>query len=157
MPTGVVKWFNESKGFGFVTPDEGGNDIFAHFSDITGGGFRTLRESQRIEYELKSGPKGPQAANIRSLDPEVPARPARKEFSSRPPREQSERSSQPSVHRPARSGADRPARPSWASPMREACSFGGVADISFPERKASPRRFNERPKRDHSRSDRDEE
>ena len=157
MPTGVVKWFNESKGFGFVTPDEGGNDIFAHFSDITGGGFRTLRESQRIEYELKSGPKGPQAANIRSLDAELPARPARKEFSSRPPREQGERPPIPSAHRPVRSDIDRPARPSWATPLREPGSFGGVADISFPARKAPPRRFTERPKRDHSRSHRDEE
>jgi cold shock protein len=82
-----VKWFNESKGFGFLTPDEGGQDLFAHFSDIQGRGFRTLREGQKVEYTIKDGPKGPQAAEIRSLEPEPPAgdRPPR-EFAPRPPR-----------------------------------------------------------------------
>lgn len=66
--TGVVKWFNDGKGFGFITPDGGGKDLFAHFSEIRNdGGFRSLQENQRVEFEVKEGPKGLQAANIRSL------------------------------------------------------------------------------------------
>ncbi|AVZ80697.1 cold-shock protein [Zoogloeaceae bacteirum Par-f-2] len=65
--TGTVKWFNDSKGFGFITPEGGGDDLFAHFSEIQGSGFKTLAENQRVEFEVKSGPKGLQAANIRAL------------------------------------------------------------------------------------------
>ena len=66
--TGIVKWFNDGKGFGFITPDSGGKDLFAHFSEIQGGtGFKSLAENQRVEFEVKQGPKGLQAANIRPL------------------------------------------------------------------------------------------
>ena len=67
MPTGTVKWFNESKGFGFIKPDEGGEDLFAHFSEIQAKGFRTLQENQRVEFTVKAGPKGPQASQIRPI------------------------------------------------------------------------------------------
>jgi cold shock protein len=63
--TGTVKWFNDSKGFGFIAQDNGGADLFAHFSEIQGGGFKSLVENQRVQYEVKQGPKGVQAANIR--------------------------------------------------------------------------------------------
>ncbi|MCM5570561.1 cold-shock protein [Burkholderiaceae bacterium FT117] len=66
--TGIVKWFNESKGFGFITPDTGGKDLFAHFSEIQGSGFKTLAESQRVQFEVVQGQKGPQAAKIRAID-----------------------------------------------------------------------------------------
>ena len=66
--TGVVKWFNDGKGFGFITPEDGSKDLFAHFSEIrNNGGFRSLAENQRVEFEVKQGPKGLQAANIRPL------------------------------------------------------------------------------------------
>lgn len=65
--TGTVKWFNEAKGFGFIAQDGGGADVFAHFRDIQGTGFKTLQENQRVEFEVKQGQKGPQAANIRPL------------------------------------------------------------------------------------------
>ena len=65
--TGTVKWFNESKGFGFITPDHGGKDLFAHFSQIQGGGFKTLSENQRVEFDETQGQKGPQASNIRPV------------------------------------------------------------------------------------------
>lgn len=67
MDTGIVKWFNESKGFGFITPDAGGPDLFAHFSEISGDGFKTLTENQKVSFETKQGPKGPQASNIKPL------------------------------------------------------------------------------------------
>ena len=67
MSTGTVKWFNDAKGFGFITPDGGGKDLFAHFSEIQGSGFKTLAEAQRVEFEVKEGQKGPQAANIRPI------------------------------------------------------------------------------------------
>jgi CspA family cold shock protein len=62
--TGTVKWFNEGKGFGFITPDSGGKDLFAHFSHIQGGGFKSLAENQRVQFEVTQGQKGPQASNI---------------------------------------------------------------------------------------------
>lgn len=64
---GKVKWFNAEKGFGFITPDAGGSDVFAHFSAIQGRGYRSLNEGQEVEFEVKDGPKGPQAAEIRPL------------------------------------------------------------------------------------------
>lgn len=64
MATGTVKWFNESKGFGFIAQDDGGDDVFVHFSAISGGGFKTLAENQKVTYELQDGPKGLQAANV---------------------------------------------------------------------------------------------
>lgn len=66
MATGTVKWFNDSKGFGFITPDEGGEDLFAHFSAIQGQGFRTLAEGQRVSFDVTTGQKGKQAGNIRA-------------------------------------------------------------------------------------------
>jgi CspA family cold shock protein len=63
--TGTVKWFNEAKGFGFIAPDNGGQDLFAHFKEIQGGGFKTLVEKQRVEFEVTQGQKGPQASRIR--------------------------------------------------------------------------------------------
>jgi CspA family cold shock protein len=64
---GTVKWFNADKGFGFITPDDGGADVFAHFSAISAAGFRSLEENQRVEFEVAQGRKGPQAENIRTL------------------------------------------------------------------------------------------
>ena len=64
MATGTVKWFNDSKGFGFITQDDGGADVFAHFSAIQGSGFKSLAEGQKVSYEVEQGPKGLQAANI---------------------------------------------------------------------------------------------
>lgn len=64
MPTGTVKWFNDAKGYGFITPDEG-EDIFVHFSAITGDGFRSLAEGTKVEFEVTTGPKGKKAANVR--------------------------------------------------------------------------------------------
>jgi CspA family cold shock protein len=68
MVTGSVKWFNDGKGFGFITPDGGGKDLFAHFSAIQGDGRKTLRENQRVSFDVTSGPKGNQATNITALD-----------------------------------------------------------------------------------------
>jgi CspA family cold shock protein len=67
MATGVVKWFSDEKGFGFITPDEGGQDAFVHFSAIQGDGFRTLAEGAKVEYDLEEGQKGPQATNVRVI------------------------------------------------------------------------------------------
>ena len=64
MATGTVKWFNESKGFGFISQDDGGADVFVHFSAITGSGFKTLAEGQKVSFEIQQGPKRPQAANV---------------------------------------------------------------------------------------------
>jgi CspA family cold shock protein len=64
MSTGTVKWFNDAKGFGFITPDEGGEDVFAHFSAIQTNGFRSLKEGQKVQFDIIQGPKGKQASNI---------------------------------------------------------------------------------------------
>ncbi|HET6695528.1 MAG TPA: cold-shock protein [Gaiellaceae bacterium] len=64
MASGTVKWFNDSKGYGFITPDEGTKDLFVHFSNIAGDGFKSLSEGQRVEYEAREGEKGPEAINV---------------------------------------------------------------------------------------------
>jgi CspA family cold shock protein len=64
MANGIVKWFNDAKGFGFITPDDGGEDLFAHFSAIQSNGFKSLAENQRVSFEVTTGPKGKQASNI---------------------------------------------------------------------------------------------
>ena len=66
MATGTVKWFNDAKGYGFITPDDGGDDLFAHFSAIQSQGFKSLKEGQKAQYEVTQGPKGKQASNIRA-------------------------------------------------------------------------------------------
>ena len=68
MPTGTVKWFNDAKGFGFIEPDEGGEDVFAHFSAIQMDGFRTLKEGGKVSFEVVQGPKGQLAQNIATLN-----------------------------------------------------------------------------------------
>lgn len=68
MATGTVKWFNESKGFGFITPDDGSKDVFVHFSAINGTGFKKLEEGQLVSYEVEQGPKGPQASHVSVRD-----------------------------------------------------------------------------------------
>ena len=65
MATGTVKWFNDAKGFGFVTPDDGGEDLFAHFSAIQSAGFKSLKEGQKVSFEVTQGQKGKQASNIK--------------------------------------------------------------------------------------------
>jgi len=67
MASGTVKWFNDSKGFGFITPDDGSEDLFAHFSAINMGGFKTLKEGQKVSFEVSQGPKGKQASNIQGM------------------------------------------------------------------------------------------
>jgi CspA family cold shock protein len=64
MATGIVKWFNDAKGFGFIKPDDGGEDLFAHFSAINSQGFKSLQENQRVTFDITTGPKGKQASNI---------------------------------------------------------------------------------------------
>lgn len=68
MATGTVKWFNDAKGFGFIEPDQGGGDVFAHFSAIQMDGFRTLKQGSKVQYELVAGPKGMLAQNIQQVD-----------------------------------------------------------------------------------------
>jgi CspA family cold shock protein len=68
MATGTVKWFNDAKGFGFITPDGGGDDLFAHFSAIQSKGFRSLAENQRVTFDVTTGPKGQQASNIKPIE-----------------------------------------------------------------------------------------
>jgi CspA family cold shock protein len=67
MENGIVKWFNSEKGFGFITPESGGKDLFAHFSEIQGSGFKSLEENQRVSFIAGQGPKGPQATKITPL------------------------------------------------------------------------------------------
>jgi CspA family cold shock protein len=67
IQTGTVKWFNDSKGFGFIAPDAGGSDLFAHFQDIQSEGFKSLAENQRVSFERSASPKGEKASNIRAI------------------------------------------------------------------------------------------
>ncbi len=67
MATGTVKWFSDEKGFGFITPEDGGKDLFVHFSGIAGNGFRTLAEGAKVSYDAETGPKGPNATNVTVL------------------------------------------------------------------------------------------
>ncbi|OGI63393.1 MAG: cold-shock protein [Candidatus Muproteobacteria bacterium RBG_16_60_9] len=67
MATGTVKWFNDSKGFGFITPSDGGKDVFVHHSAIDGKGFKSLAEGQKVQYEVQQSPKGPSATNVRPV------------------------------------------------------------------------------------------
>ena len=67
MATGTVKWFNAEKGFGFIAPDDGGADVFAHYSAIQTSGYRSLEENQKVQFDVTQGPKGPQAENISPL------------------------------------------------------------------------------------------
>ena len=67
MATGTVKWFSDDKGFGFITPDDGGRDLFVHFTGITGDGYRSLPEGSKVSYEEEAGPKGPKAVNVSKL------------------------------------------------------------------------------------------
>ncbi len=67
MAIGIVKWFNSEKGYGFITPDGGGKDLFVHFSNIVGEGYRSLQDNQKVEFEERQGRKGPEAANVRPM------------------------------------------------------------------------------------------
>ena len=67
MATGTVKWFNSEKGFGFIAPEDGSADVFAHYSAIASSGYRSLEEVQKVQFDSERGPKGPQASNIRPL------------------------------------------------------------------------------------------
>ena len=67
MATGVVKWFSDEKGFGFITPDEGSKDLFVHHTGISGEGFRSLKEGERVSFEAETGPKGPNAVNVTAI------------------------------------------------------------------------------------------
>ena len=68
MATGTVKWFNEAKGFGFIAPADGGDDLFVHFSEVQADGFKTLQDGQQVSFDVTQGQKGLQAANVKAID-----------------------------------------------------------------------------------------
>src|SRR5262249_28981360 len=78
MATGTVKWFNDAKGYGFITPDEGGKDLFVHHTNIMGTGFKSLSENSKVEYEAREGQKGPEPINVQTVGPILSARPVRR-------------------------------------------------------------------------------
>lgn len=86
MPTGTVKWFNDAKGFGFIEPDGGGADVFAHFSAIAMDGFKTLKQGARVSFEVTEGPKGQLAQNIQTDGSAEPAESPRADRAPRPPK-----------------------------------------------------------------------
>jgi CspA family cold shock protein len=93
MPTGTVKWFNDAKGFGFIEPEAGGEDVFAHFSAIQMDGFRTLKQGGRVRFEVVQGPKGQLAQNIAAIDaPDSPDSP-----SPQPPAQSADRGPMPAT------------------------------------------------------------
>jgi CspA family cold shock protein len=100
MPTGTVKWFNDAKGFGFIEPDGGGADVFAHFSAIAMEGFKTLKQGSRVTFEVTEGPKGQLAQNIHAEIQPIRTEPA----AERPPRQSKVRA--PQFHAPATSRPD---------------------------------------------------
>jgi CspA family cold shock protein len=100
MPTGTVKWFNDAKGFGFIEPDGGGADVFAHFSAIAMEGFKTLKQGSRVTFEVTEGPKGQLAQNIHAEIQPIRTEPA----GERPPRQSKVRA--PQFHAPAPSRPD---------------------------------------------------
>ena len=67
MATGTVKWFNDTKGYGFITPEDGGKDLFVHHSNIAGEGFKSLAENDKVEFEAREGQKGPEASNVQTI------------------------------------------------------------------------------------------
>lgn len=87
MATGTVKWFNDAKGFGFIEPDGGGSDVFAHFSAIAMDGFKTLKQGSRVSFEIQQGPKGQLAQNIQAQPGPIQTQPASAAPADRPPRQ----------------------------------------------------------------------
>jgi CspA family cold shock protein len=87
MATGTVKWFNDAKGFGFIEPDGGGSDVFAHFSAITMDGFKTLKQGSRVSFEIQQGPKGQLAQNIQAEPGSIKTMEGGPEADNRPPRQ----------------------------------------------------------------------
>lgn len=87
MATGTVKWFNDAKGFGFIEPDGGGSDVFAHFSAIAMDGFKTLKQGSRVSFEIQQGPKGQLAQNIQAQPGPIQTLPSSPTAGDRPPRQ----------------------------------------------------------------------
>jgi len=106
MPTGTVKWFNDAKGFGFIEPDGGGSDVFAHFSAIAMDGFKTLKQGSRVNFEVTLGPKGQLAQNIQSEIQPIQTQPSPTGID-RPPRQPKVRA--PQFHAPQQQRPDLPA------------------------------------------------